>query len=807
MSKRNCSDQDGDVQLVSVNYPERADGETRRSRRGVATHPPFKQEDREAGEVNCPSCKNGICTSKRGCNVIACTNSRDHDGKGFHYFCLHCKGPSREEKADCDCKERIDTASLQFEQKRRNKRAKMNPIVIANEPAESAVATTPSCATSNDNLNPMNVGKAETSKEIKQRRIGANLQVNRACDNDRAGENLPEVFGDNAVNNLYSKLDFASETVSKRENASTTVRQDYDRPLEKSINVAAAKVLPAVHAKNTLLESGCTAAVTTTAPCPFPAPGVAVTPRLPSCPPAEPGFAEGVVPAISTTTTGSVAPSVACPRALACLQTPSAALSRTELPGEGDNFVGDFSGIQSVATRLVEAPTLGDPDPITALKAAQRDALAHQLEPWQRALQLAQTKNARSSAIEQPQPQPQPQPQQQYGFSQEKEANQQDVATGGGGSQCGAVATSQTQTCAVMALKKENCSLQARIDYLKREKACAMERIKELESYSDEKAKALLQKDEENQQLQNEIKALRDINTKTAAEKERNCDEYKEKNRDMQSELEGSNKKAPEQGEALVTARQELDNARKDSSCLESDIDNFAIENESLQAQPRGMDSRRSISTELSPELEAEEAELEQPNEDQASNASVDRSFSKGDDNYDQNKVGERVNEGEEIGLFTDDYSYENRESFVDTDDDSYIPESSSSDDDNEEEEGCEEIGSSSDSEDNSGTRKRKAIDDSGDLEAAAGHQQCMEEKDSVNDSKWTERYNELVQYKDWHGDCNVPQRFKDNPKLGSWVFRQRQQYKNLKSGKKSHMTAQRIDMLKSIGFTWPTHK
>jgi len=78
---------------------------------------------------------------------------------------------------------------------------------------------------------------------------------------------------------------------------------------------------------------------------------------------------------------------------------------------------------------------------------------------------------------------------------------------------------------------------------------------------------------------------------------------------------------------------------------------------------------------------------------------------------------------------------------------------------------------------------------------------------DTVYENNWTERYNELVQYKDWHGDCNVPQRFKDNPKLGSWVFRQRQQYKNLKSGKKSHMTAQRIDMLKSIGFTWPTHK
>ena len=58
----------------------------------------------------------------------------------------------------------------------------------------------------------------------------------------------------------------------------------------------------------------------------------------------------------------------------------------------------------------------------------------------------------------------------------------------------------------------------------------------------------------------------------------------------------------------------------------------------------------------------------------------------------------------------------------------------------------------------------------------------------------WETRFDELVQYKAKHGDCNVPQ---GQGKLGMWVFKQRQQYK------KGKLAQDRIDRLDSIGFDW----
>ena len=58
----------------------------------------------------------------------------------------------------------------------------------------------------------------------------------------------------------------------------------------------------------------------------------------------------------------------------------------------------------------------------------------------------------------------------------------------------------------------------------------------------------------------------------------------------------------------------------------------------------------------------------------------------------------------------------------------------------------------------------------------------------------WDLRYKELVDYKDEHGDCNVPQ---SQGSLGHWVDRQRQLYKNGK------LSQERIDRLESTGFVW----
>ena len=59
-------------------------------------------------------------------------------------------------------------------------------------------------------------------------------------------------------------------------------------------------------------------------------------------------------------------------------------------------------------------------------------------------------------------------------------------------------------------------------------------------------------------------------------------------------------------------------------------------------------------------------------------------------------------------------------------------------------------------------------------------------------------RYEELVQYKREHGNTLVPvNNYLDNPQLGRWVHRQRQ---NRKTNK---LAPKRVDKLNSIGFIW----
>jgi len=72
---------------------------------------------------------------------------------------------------------------------------------------------------------------------------------------------------------------------------------------------------------------------------------------------------------------------------------------------------------------------------------------------------------------------------------------------------------------------------------------------------------------------------------------------------------------------------------------------------------------------------------------------------------------------------------------------------------------------------------------------------------------KWAVRYNELLEYREQHGHCNVPYHYKDKPFLNSWVKRQRYQYKCLRQGKTSHLTSERIRMLEAINFSWDTHE
>mmetsp|Transcript_51883 Transcript_51883/g.76896 ORF Transcript_51883/g.76896 Transcript_51883/m.76896 type:complete len:524 (+) Transcript_51883:115-1686(+) len=67
----------------------------------------------------------------------------------------------------------------------------------------------------------------------------------------------------------------------------------------------------------------------------------------------------------------------------------------------------------------------------------------------------------------------------------------------------------------------------------------------------------------------------------------------------------------------------------------------------------------------------------------------------------------------------------------------------------------------------------------------------------------WKKRYKELAEYKKKYGDCLVPQRYPDNPQLGTWVSTQRIHYKLLQEGKQSSMTKKRIIALEKLCFSW----
>ena len=67
----------------------------------------------------------------------------------------------------------------------------------------------------------------------------------------------------------------------------------------------------------------------------------------------------------------------------------------------------------------------------------------------------------------------------------------------------------------------------------------------------------------------------------------------------------------------------------------------------------------------------------------------------------------------------------------------------------------------------------------------------------------WKQQYDKLVEYRETHGNCLVPNRYKQNEKLGNWVRTQRAAYKKFVNGEHSRLTESRIARLEKIGFQW----
>ena len=67
------------------------------------------------------------------------------------------------------------------------------------------------------------------------------------------------------------------------------------------------------------------------------------------------------------------------------------------------------------------------------------------------------------------------------------------------------------------------------------------------------------------------------------------------------------------------------------------------------------------------------------------------------------------------------------------------------------------------------------------------------------------ERCNQLLQFKDKFGHCNVPYKYVNNPSLGKWCSKIRTAYKKIQKGLKvdRNLSPDRIERLEEIGFQW----
>jgi len=71
----------------------------------------------------------------------------------------------------------------------------------------------------------------------------------------------------------------------------------------------------------------------------------------------------------------------------------------------------------------------------------------------------------------------------------------------------------------------------------------------------------------------------------------------------------------------------------------------------------------------------------------------------------------------------------------------------------------------------------------------------------------WKDMFTKLKVYKRKYGNCLVPQKFPDDPKLGRWVDKQRHWYKCKNEGRKTSLSQNQIEQMEKIGFVWSINK
>jgi hypothetical protein len=66
-------------------------------------------------------------------------------------------------------------------------------------------------------------------------------------------------------------------------------------------------------------------------------------------------------------------------------------------------------------------------------------------------------------------------------------------------------------------------------------------------------------------------------------------------------------------------------------------------------------------------------------------------------------------------------------------------------------------------------------------------------------EQRWEYCFQKLLEFKKKNGHCNVPIRLKEDPSFGDWVYRQREERRNLRTDRKKRLT--------EIGFNWNPNK
>lgn len=90
----------------------------------------------------------------------------------------------------------------------------------------------------------------------------------------------------------------------------------------------------------------------------------------------------------------------------------------------------------------------------------------------------------------------------------------------------------------------------------------------------------------------------------------------------------------------------------------------------------------------------------------------------------------------------------------------------------------------------------------------ALGFTWTIRSRDALGES-WNQRFQELRQYKQQNGHCQVPSRYDKNPELGIWVGTQRSQYRLFMRARETgqsistNMNDDRIRELEDLGFVW----